>query len=61
MLESVLIVRSVMRHGAESRKKVVHCRFESYPDYKIKIIIYENGYGTTGTCGQTKTLEAIQR
>ena len=23
-----------MRHGAESRKKVAHCRFESYPDYK---------------------------
>ena len=25
--------RSVMRHGAESRKKVAHCGFESHPVY----------------------------
>ena len=37
------MVRSVMRHGAESRKKVAHCGFESHPDYnEIGWVIKDN-------------------
>ena len=38
------LVRSVMRYGAESRKKVAHCGFKSLPDYKkikvMELILY---------------------
>ena len=37
------LVRSVMRHGAESRKKVAHCGFESHPgDNEIGWVIKDN-------------------